>query len=123
MPTRLITTPEYTWSLISPTPIYVEGSDPHLYWWKGVGLTEPMLLCLVGKYCFSISPTPECRDIAIRSQYEAERNHAFEGQDTFEGDLPTDMHFHNIDLIFARKERKIHQVKEVLNWIKKRKNK
>ncbi len=120
--TQPITTPEYTWSLISPTPIYVEGSNPHLYWWKGIGLSEPMLLCLISKYCFHIAPTPKVRDIAIRSQHEAEKNYCFEGQDTFEGDLPSEMHFHKIDLIFARKERKSYQVAEVLNWIKKRNN-
>lgn len=80
-----------------------------------------MLLCLIGKHCFHINPTPECREIAIRSQALAEQQNLFEGQDTFLGEIPSDVHFGQIDYKFARQERRNYSIVEVLNWIKKRK--
>jgi len=80
-----------------------------------------MLLCLIGKYCFHITPTPECRKIAIRSQYDAELNHLFEGQNTFNGEVPDDGHFGIIDYAIANRERRSYSIVEVLSWIKKRK--
>jgi len=78
-----------------------------------------MLLCLIGKYCFHISPTPECRGIAIRSQFDAERQGLFEGQDTFHDEAPSEVHYGCIDYIFSRQERRNYSIVEVLSWIKK----
>lgn len=80
-----------------------------------------MLLCLIGKYCFHINPTPDCRAVAIRSQYEAERQNLIEGQDTFNGEVPDDSHYGKIDYLFSRVGRRNYSIIEVLSWIKKRK--
>lgn len=122
MPTAQITTPERTWSLVSPQPIYVEGSDPALYWWHGVGVTEPMLLSLIGKHCFDIAPTPEIKTIALRSQFSAEQTNSFGDQNTFGEDLPTEYHFELISNAIGRhRDRKNYTIAEVLSWIKSRK--
>lgn len=121
MPTAQTTIPELTWSLVSPQPIYVEGTDPPLYWWHGVGLTEPMLLSLIGKHCFEISPTPEIKTIALRSQFNAERANLFGSQDSFNSDLPSEYHFELISNAIGRhRDRRSYTIAEVLSWIKPR---
>lgn len=121
MLTAQTTIPELTWSLVSPYPIYVEGSNPPLYWWHGVGVTEPMLLSLIGKHCFNIAPTPEIKNIALRSQFEAERINSFGKQDSFSNDLPNEYHFELISNAIGRhRDRKSYTIVEVLSWIKKR---
>lgn len=63
-----MTTSEQTYSLLANSPIRVANSNPALYYWRGVALTEPMLLTLVGSILFRIPVSPEMRIIAGRSQ-------------------------------------------------------
>jgi len=80
-----------------------------------------MLLSLIGKHCFEISPTPEIKTIALRSQFEAEQANLFGSQDSFNSDLPSDYHFELISNAIGRhRDRRSYTIAEVLSWIKSR---
>jgi hypothetical protein len=111
--------PEKTWSLISQTPIYVRGSSPSLYWWHGIGMTEPMLLTLLGEFCFNIAPSPEIKKAAMLSQFQAENSGQFGTQKLL--DDPDENKFWVLKYAIApHREKRTYTIQEVLSWIKKR---
>jgi len=111
--------PEQTWSLVGPVPIYVKNSDPPLYWWHGIGMTEPMLLTLIGELCFNILPSPEIKKSAIRSQYQAECNGKFGSQKILEDPI-TDK-FWTFKYSIARyQDKRKYNFSEVLTWLNKK---
>lgn len=73
-----MTTSEQTYSLLANMPIRVADSDPTIYYWRGVGLTESMTLTLIGSIVFRIPVSPEMRIIAGRSQRQAISNRLIE---------------------------------------------
>lgn len=66
-----MTTSEQTYSLLAITPVQVANSDPLIYYWRGVALTQPMLLALIGSIIFRIPVSPEMRIMAGRAQRHA----------------------------------------------------
>ena len=112
--------PEKTWSLISPKPIRVKNSNPSLYWWFGVGLTEPILLALIGKFCFNISPAPETKRIATVAQHKAEQENKF-GVQTLDKEIDDTINlFDQISWHIGKNfTPRTYQIQEVLSWLNK----
>lgn len=80
---------EHTYSLLSQRPVLVEDSQGQKYYWVGIGLTKPMLLLLISKLFFKIPVNPEMRNIAVSSQYQAERENQFPGQNIIAEEFDT----------------------------------
>lgn len=117
-------TSELTWSLISPNPVYIENTKPHLYWWFGVGFTEPMLLLTIGRKFFNIEPNKSMLKIACEAQDIAEKAGLFgklqHKSSTFSSHRSCFLYFYNqINYELAKNNISVdNKISNIIEWIK-----